>query len=138
MAASVRKASLDDYDDVMAITKNATIYDGHDYLSLEFNEIITHHEGYILIVENQVIGFMAVIMTDGGTSFNTKAGRIREDFQNRGLYKFLTDTATELVLDAYPSVTSRRMFIQVHLGLCFILSLSLFQCIHNFQQCFSV
>ena len=112
MTRTVRKASFEDYDCVVAISENATIYGGYDYLPREFENIMTRHDGFILEMDNQVVGFLAFALTDGGESFTPIGGRIREDYQNLGLFKFLLDAVTKHVLDTYPAVTSRRMSIE--------------------------
>ena len=123
----IRKASMADYDGIMAIDKNSVIYGGYDYLPREFPDFIRRHEGYVLLADHksndnndntaaveEIIGFLGVIITDGGKSFALIGGRIRADFQNRGFFRFLVSAVTEATVAAHPAVTTRRMSVGVY------------------------
>ena len=112
MAVSVRRANLQDYDDVMAITGKTTLYNGFDYLPRQFHAILTSHGGgYVLEVDDRIVGFVAFALTDDGRSFTARAGRVHPDFQKRGLFKLLQDRGTEDLIASYPTINSRKWTI---------------------------
>ena len=113
MAITVRKASLQDFINVRKITKKSIIYSGFDYLPPAYESILTRHGGYVLEIDDQVVGFLGYIITDGGTSFIPIGGRIHDDFKNQGLFRFLMDSVTKALCAALPQISSRRMSINM-------------------------
>ena len=112
MSVSVRRANLQDYDDVMAITGKIILYNGFDYLPRQFHAILTSHGGgHVVEVDGQVVGFVAFALTDDGRSFTARAGRVHPDFQKRGLFKLLQDKMTEDLIASHPTINSRKMAI---------------------------
>ena len=111
MAKTVRKATLQDFDNVKSITEKSIIYGGFDYLLPEFEDLMTRHGGYVLEMDGQVAGFLAYVITDGGTSFIPVGGRIHDDYRNQGLFRFLMDAVTKDLCAVYPAISSRRMSI---------------------------
>ena len=95
MAITVRKASLQDFINVRKITKKSIIYSGFDYLPPAFESMLTRHGGYLMEMDDQIVGFLGYIITDGGTSFIPIGGRIHDDFKNQGLFRFLMDSVTK-------------------------------------------
>ena len=92
----VREATLGDHDSVRDISKG--IYQDTDFTTHIFPEWIADEHWLLYVAETslgQVIGFLALNITDGGESVVVRSSRVAVEFRGKGLYKQLLNTALQ-------------------------------------------
>ncbi|XP_052076998.1 uncharacterized protein LOC127715011 [Mytilus californianus] len=91
----VRRASADDYDDVISILQDGE-YQG-DYLSDYFHILIKSPlcYPYVCLVDDKIIAFVQIVIIDNGETASYRSGRVRRDFRGLNLHDQFTDFTLE-------------------------------------------
>lgn len=84
-----RRVTHGDYDDVIAIRRG--IYFGMDYLVSRYHAMLDTHDGYVALHGDKMVAFELVSLIDDGTTFLTRAARVHENYEGKGVYRKLSD-----------------------------------------------
>ena len=117
----VREAALCDHDCVRDISKG--IYQGTDFTANIFPEWIADEQWLLYVAETslgQVVGFLALNITDGGESVVVRSSRVAVEFRGNGIYKQLLNTALQSANVKLPNlkfvIRARPAHIRVPIG----------------------
>ncbi|XP_053403079.1 uncharacterized protein LOC123555941 [Mercenaria mercenaria] len=83
---NVREATFDDKDDILNLVE---FIDGLDYLHecFDFFQNCPNICSYVCEARNQIICYVACHRIDDGDTILTRAARVRQDYQGRGIYR---------------------------------------------------
>lgn len=103
-----RLARLSDFDEVVNLSRG--IYDGHDYLPLEFHRWMKTENFAVMVavVGEKLVGLRAGFIVDDGKTCIRRAGRVLPEFRGRGVSKKLSQVLDEYVRHNFPSVIRVR------------------------------
>ena len=93
----IREAKLSDHDAVKDISKG--IYQDTDFTPNIFPDWVADSQWLPYVAETtlgQVIGFLALNITDGGESVVVRSSRVAEEYRGHGIYKQLVNTALRI------------------------------------------
>ena len=95
----VRKATLADYDDVMALDPDNTIYSGNDYIPATYKQYINDPDRQLLvgILDGKTVAFCMWTYIDNGATSVGMAARVHARLQGSGLWRQFGDIATEFL-----------------------------------------
>ncbi|XP_067664205.1 histidine N-acetyltransferase-like [Haliotis asinina] len=84
----IRRATVDDFDDVMAI---GDVIRGIDYLRHCYHTFMDdcNVRSYVYIIGKEIVGFCCVHLIDDGMTFHLRGGRVKEGFRGQGIYSRL-------------------------------------------------
>ncbi|XP_069121106.1 probable N-acetyltransferase 16 [Argopecten irradians] len=99
-----RKATAADYDDVMSLRPH--LYHGMDYLPSQYHHLLHTHTGFCGFIGNQMVGFILAIIIDDGETIVIRAGRVRKEHENKGIYSRLR----KFCLSHFPRTVKRESF----------------------------
>lgn len=110
-----RLARLSDFDEVVNLSRG--IYDGHDYLPLEFHRWMKTENFAVMVavVGEKLVGLRAGFIVDDGKTCIRRAGRVLQEFRGRGVSKKLSQVLDEYVRHNFPSVIRVR-FVTTYNG----------------------
>ncbi|XP_022807582.1 histidine N-acetyltransferase-like [Stylophora pistillata] len=105
---SFRLARLSDFDEIVSLSKG--IYEGHDYLPIEFHKWMKMENMAIMLVlfGNRVVGSRAAYIIDDGKTYIRRAGRVLPEFRKQGISQKLSDALDEYVRFSFPTVERMR------------------------------
>ncbi|XP_071096810.1 histidine N-acetyltransferase-like isoform X2 [Haliotis cracherodii] len=81
----IRRATVDDFDRVMAI---GDVYGGIDYLRHRYHRFMDdpNAQSYVYVVGEEIVGFCTPFLVDDGLTFLVRGSRVKKDFQGQGVY----------------------------------------------------
>ncbi|XP_078343916.1 histidine N-acetyltransferase-like [Oculina patagonica] len=103
-----RLARPSDFDQVVNLSKG--IYNGHDYLPLEFHKWLKTDNFAVMVavVGDKLVGLRAGYIVDDGKTCIRRAGRVLPEFRGRGVSKKLSLALDEYVRQNFPTVRRVR------------------------------
>lgn len=105
---SFRLARLSDFDEIVSLSKG--IYEGHDYLPIEFHKWMKMENMAIMLVlsGDKIVGSRAAYIIDDGKTYIRRAGRVLPEFRKQGISQKLSDALDEYVRFSFPTVERMR------------------------------
>lgn len=110
-----RLARPSDFDEVVNLSKG--IYNGHDYLPLEFHKWMKTENFAVMVAlaGEKLVGLRAGYIVDDGKTCIRRAGRVLPEFRGRGVSKKLSQALDEYVRQNFPTVRRAR-FVTTYNG----------------------
>ena len=107
-ALRFRLARLSDFEEIVNLSKG--IYDGHDYLPIEFHKWMKMENMAIMLVlsGDKMVGLRAAYIVDEGKTYIRRAGRVLPEFRGQGISQKLSDALDEYVRFSFPTVERMR------------------------------
>ena len=101
-------AQTDDYQEIVKLSEG--IYDGHDYLPLQFSDWLQRENLRIVLAYSgsQLVGLLAYYIVDEGRTLIPRAGRIQPNFRGQGLIRPLREFMEKHAKSHYPCVQRGR------------------------------
>ena len=103
-----RLARLSDFDEVVNLSRG--IYNGHDYLPLEFHRWMKTEDFAVMVavVGEKLVGLRAGFIVDDGKTCIRRAGRVLPEYRGRGVSKKLSQVLDDYVRHNFPRVIQVR------------------------------
>ncbi|OWF38846.1 histidine N-acetyltransferase-like [Mizuhopecten yessoensis] len=111
MDINFRRVTSSDYDDVIAIRRG--IYFGWDYLASRFHSMMETHQGYVAMDGDKMVGFSFITTVDDGETLLTRASRVHEDYEGKGVYRSLSDYIRQII-SSNPEI--KRSAVAIHMN----------------------
>ena len=119
-AIRCREAKISDQLGITELSKD--IYGGTDYTASIFPQWIADQNYYPFVAETvsgQLVGFLALVITDNGRSVVGRSVRVSQPYRKRGISTMLSNHALISVAQQFPQVNSMLVMNQVGKTLSF-------------------
>ena len=107
----LRKATLEDEEGILQITREENLWDGMDYLPFALNkwlreaeEAASNRENYVLVLADKIVGFRSVHFMRARTSCAMFAMRVSREIRGKGYGKAIQSMMTENILKGNPNL----------------------------------
>lgn len=107
----VRKATVEDLDNILDITRNEFLWNGLDYLPFalknwleESNQVGTNRENIVFLLDDLVVGFESFYFQDGGNIAARFSFRVKQELRGKGLGREMLEIQFKYLKKHFPNV----------------------------------